>query len=106
MRALTSVGPSKLLISTRLLPDALETPAGRLAEGVAQLRLPGLLDDDVVALLGRLEVRGDPREIATFFGRLGNHPLLIGVVAGLVRDYRPEPGDLTVGSPTQRRAGR
>ena len=94
VRALTSAGPSKLLISTRLLPDALETPAGRLAEGVARLQLPGLRDEDVVALLRRLDVRGDPREIATFFGRLGNHPLLIGVVAGLVRDYRPEPGNL------------
>jgi hypothetical protein len=93
VRALTGAGPSKLLISTRLLPDALETPAGRLAEGVERLRLPGLSDDDVVALLRRLDVRGDPREIATFFRRLGNHPLLIGVVAGLVRDYRPAPGD-------------
>ena len=92
VRALTGAGPSKLLISTRLLPDALETPTGRLAEGVAQLRLPGLRDADVVDLLRRLDVRGDPHEIATFFRRLGNHPLLIGVVAGLVRDYRPEPG--------------
>ena len=27
-----------------------------------------------------------------FFRALGNHPLLVGIVAGLVRDYRPEPG--------------
>jgi tetratricopeptide (TPR) repeat protein len=92
VRRLAAAGPSKVLISTRLMPTALESRFGQRLPGVRHLRLPGLDDDDTRTLLGRLEVRGSPQAIAGFFRPLGNHPLLIGIVAGLVRDYRAEPG--------------
>lgn len=93
VRALCAVGPSKVLISTRLMPEALEGRFGQRAPGVARLRLPGLTAPDTVTLLDRLGVRGDPGAIAEFFRGLNNHPLLVGIVAGLVCDYQPEPGD-------------
>ena len=93
VRALCAVGPSKILISTRLMPEALEGRFGQRTPGVTRLRLPGLTAPDTVTLLDRLGVRGDPAAIAEFFRGLNNHPLLVGIVAGLVRDYQPEPGE-------------
>lgn len=92
LRMLTSVEPSKVLVSTRLMPDALGGRFGILAPGVAHVRLPGLTDHDTVGLLARLGVHGTPEAIRPFFGSLGNHPLLVGIVAGLIHDYRPQPG--------------
>lgn len=91
MAAFSNASPSKVLISTRLMPETLEGRFSQRIPGVAHLRLPGLTDPDTVQLLARLGVRGDESSITRFFGRLGNHPLLIGIVAGLIRDYRPDP---------------
>jgi tetratricopeptide (TPR) repeat protein len=88
-----AAAPSKILISTRLLPSALEGRFGRRAPGVRHLPLPGLTDEDTVAMLDGLGVRGEPERIRSFFQPLGNHPLLIGVVAGTVRRDRAHPGD-------------
>jgi hypothetical protein len=93
VRRLAAAGPSKILISTRLMPLALHGRFGQQMPGVRQLRLPGLTDADTHELLGRLGVQGSGSAIADFFSHLGNHPLLVGVVAGLVRDYRAAPGD-------------
>jgi hypothetical protein len=94
LRGLTTAAPSRILISTRLRPSALDGRFGARLAGTRQVLLPGLTDDDVAVLLDRLGVRGSPAAIAGFFRPLGNHPLLLGVVAGLVRDYRPDPGSL------------
>ena len=93
IRALCAVGPSKVLISTRLMPEALEGRFGQRTPGVTRLRLPGLTAPDTVTLLDRLGVEGEPDAIAEFFRGLNNHPLLVGIVAGLVRDYQPASGD-------------
>ena len=89
---LAAAGPSKILISTRLMPVALQGRFGHQMPGVRYLRLPGLAEQDVRTLLARLDVHGSQSAIDGFFGPLGNHPLLVGIVAGLVRDYRAEPG--------------
>lgn len=93
LRQLAAAGPSKILITTRLIPTTLQGRFGRPPPGIRHLRLPGLTDEDTRALLGRLDVHGSESAIAGFFTHLGNHPLLLGVVAGLVRDYRLEPGE-------------
>jgi tetratricopeptide (TPR) repeat protein len=92
VRSLVGAGPSKVLISTRLMPDALEGRFNHRMPGVRHMLLPGLSDTDTVKLLAELGVSGDRRAIARFFKPLDNHPLLIGTVAGLVRDYRHDPG--------------
>ena len=93
VRKLTAAGPSKIMISTRLMPLALQSRFGQQLPGVRHLRLPGLTDTDTRILLDRLGVQGSEPAIGGFFGPLGNHPLLVGVVAGLVRDYRAAPGN-------------
>jgi tetratricopeptide (TPR) repeat protein len=92
VRSICTAGPSKILISTRLMPEALEGRFGSRLPGVSHLRLPGLTDADTVTLLERLNVHGTSGATAGFFRRLGNHPLMVGIVAGLVRDYRIDPG--------------
>jgi tetratricopeptide (TPR) repeat protein len=94
VRGLVHVSPSKVLISTRMVPDALEGPSGGLLPRVERWRLPGLLAADVRELLGRLEITAGP-EALSFLHELGNHPLLIAIVAGLARNYRPAPGNLS-----------
>ena len=94
VRRLTAVTPSKVLISTRLMPILLQSRFGQQMPGVQHMRLSGLTDADTRMLLTRLGIVGRQSTIARFFSPLGNHPLLVGVVAGLVRDYRPDPGNL------------
>ncbi|GAA3395203.1 DUF4062 domain-containing protein [Cryptosporangium minutisporangium] len=91
VRALASVGPSKVLVSTRLMPDALAGRYGRPVPGVTHLGLPGLTDADTRVLLDRLGAPGVPERVTPFFRQLENHPLLVGVVAGLARTH---PGGL------------
>lgn len=91
---LAAASPSKILISSRLMPITLQGRMGPRLPGVRHVRLPGLTDDDTAELLARLGTRGNRSTISGFFTPLGNHPLLVGVVAGLVRDYRPDPGNL------------
>ncbi|HEV2811380.1 MAG TPA: DUF4062 domain-containing protein, partial [Acidimicrobiales bacterium] len=90
---LASCSPSKVLIGTRLMPSDLEGPSGSPLPGVRRYRLPDLGSDDAALIVNRLDVRGERRSIRGFFEPLGNHPLVIGVVCGMIRDYRKAPGD-------------
>lgn len=91
--SLTQCSPSKILISTRLMPSDLQGPSGTPLPGVQHYRLPDLSPEDTSLLVHRLGITADPRTIGAFFGALGNHPLVIGVVCGIVRDYRKAPSD-------------
>ena len=93
IKRLVTTDRSKILISTRLVPQALEGRARRTLTGVQLMRLPGLSDEETRTLLSRLDVHGAPDRFVDFFQPLDNHPLLIEIVAGLVRGYRPGPGD-------------
>lgn len=90
---LASCSPSKVLIGTRLMPSDLEGPSGSPLPGVRRYRLPDLSSDDAAVIVNRLGVRGERRSIRGFFEPLGNHPLVIGVACGMIRDYRKAPGD-------------
>lgn len=93
VRQLARCAPSKVLVSTRLVPKALENVTRDLIPGVRAYQLDGLSNRDTLRVLERLAVKGDPRRMMSFFERLGNHPLLLGIVAGLIRDYRTSPGN-------------
>ncbi|WP_035850913.1 DUF4062 domain-containing protein [Cryptosporangium arvum] len=93
VRALVGTSPSKVIVTTRMAPDALEGPGRSLLPGVYRYRLPGIDDSAVRSLLTKLGVSGGARNIESFFRPLDNHPLLIAIVAGLVRDHRLAPGD-------------
>jgi tetratricopeptide (TPR) repeat protein len=94
VRSLASAAPSKILITTRLKPLPLWGRSAKPIPGVQHYRLPGLTNDDMKALLGKLDVAASDHAIASFLRPLDNHPLLAGLVAGEVHEYRESPGDL------------
>lgn len=90
---LASCAPSKVLISTRLVPQALRGRSLGFLRGVRYRYLKGLEPEDALRLLASLGVHGDPDEIARFTAQFDNHTLLLNVVAGRVASYRPSPGN-------------
>lgn len=94
LQALTGAGPSKFLLSSRLMPGALLNSFGIERPGVAHVKLTGLDPSDAEALLRSADVKGDSASIRRYLDRnFGCHPLVVGVVGGLVRNYAPAPGD-------------
>ena len=86
--------PSKVLISTRLIPhDLQDRNIPVLIPGVRHLRLSGLEPDDAVALMNYLGVMGQAEEIKRFMVQFGYHTLLIGVLAGRIVNYHSAPGN-------------
>ena len=94
VRSLAGAAPSKILITTRLKPLPLWGRFAKPIPGVQHYRLPGLTNDDMKALLGKLDVTATDHAIARFLRPLDNHPLLAGLVAGEVHEYRESPGNL------------
>lgn len=94
LRQLVAVGPSKILITSRLLPTALLNKSGELLPGARHLLLGGLAPDDALTLIRSVGVRGDGVAIQRYLKEnFDNHPQIVGVVAGLVKDYFREPGN-------------
>lgn len=90
---LATVRASRILISTRLHPSDLETPTGDVRPGVVALHLPGLADEDALALWRSFGVTGSKQALKKLFNSFDNYPLLIRSLAGEVARYRRAPGD-------------
>ncbi len=94
LRQLAADGPSKVLITSRLVPRVLVNAAGQPIPGVLHERLPGLRPADAEALLRTCGVRGDSQRIQDYLQRHCDcHPLVTGIVAGLINDYLPDRGN-------------
>ncbi len=93
LRALTRCTASKILITSRLLPTDLQDRAGQLLQGVRQLPLSGLTAEDAIALMEHTGIFGARELMRTVLGQFGDHALLVQVLAGRIRAYRPAPGD-------------
>jgi hypothetical protein len=95
LRALASASPSKILISSRLIPRVLLNPAGLPILGVTPpLKLPGLDNADAEQLLRSCGVDGTSADIRYYLNTYcGNHPLVIGVLAGLINAPGPHRGN-------------
>jgi len=94
LRALTAAAPSKLLITSRLVPRVLLNQASQPIPGVLRVALPGLRPADAEALLRSCGVVGDSRAIQNYLkSHCDCHPLVTGVLAGLVIDYFPNNGN-------------
>lgn len=90
LRALAAAAPSKLLITSRLVPRVLLNPASQPIPGVLRIPLPGLRPADAEALLRSCGVTGASQAIQNYLkSHCDCHPLVIGVLAGLITDYRP-----------------
>jgi hypothetical protein len=95
LRALAAATPSKILISSRLIPRVLLNPAGLPIPGVTPpLKLPGLDDADAEQLLRSCGVDGTSADIRYYLNTYcDNHPLVIGVLAGLINAPGPHRGN-------------
>jgi hypothetical protein len=94
LRALAAADPSKLLITSRLVPRVLLNPASQPIPGVLRVSLPGLRPADAEALLRSCGVTGASQAIQNYLkNHCDCHPLVTGVLAGLINDYLPDKGN-------------
>jgi hypothetical protein len=85
LRMLPACEPSKLLITSRLMPRVL-CPYGMDVPGVAHVALRGLALEDAEAMLRRAGIKGDGTRMRRYLAdAFACHPLLVGFVAGLIR---------------------
>jgi hypothetical protein len=94
LRALAAAAPSKLLLTSRLIPRVLLNKASQPIPGVQRVTLPGLRPADAEALFRACGVTGDSTAIQAYLKtHCDCHPLTIGVLAGLVNDYLSDRGN-------------
>lgn len=94
LRQLATPGPSKVLISTRLTPSILVNQARQPMPGVKRVPLAGLRPADAEVLLRSQGVRGDSAAIQAYLKtNCDCHPLVVGVLAGLINDYLRDRGN-------------
>jgi hypothetical protein len=84
---------SRILITTRLYPSALQLPTGDPQPGCFPDFPRGLGEDDALALWRALKVSGSRSEVAPIFRSVDGHPLLVQALASEVANYRRAPGD-------------
>jgi tetratricopeptide (TPR) repeat protein len=92
-KKLAQVAKSRILITTRLYPSALQLPTGYPFPGCFAYFLRGLSDDDALSLWRALGVSGARDELLPIFRSVEGHPLLVQALASEVANYRKKPGD-------------
>jgi tetratricopeptide (TPR) repeat protein len=94
LRQLVHCAPSKILLSTRLMPRVLEDRyIHHPIPGVRHLQLTGLAPADALAMVRAARIRGDRSRILRFIDQFDRHALILRIVCGLVADHRPGPND-------------
>ncbi|HWB05569.1 MAG TPA: AAA family ATPase [Verrucomicrobiales bacterium] len=85
LRKLAACTPSKILVSSRLTPRVLLNHSGQPIAGAKRITLPGLRPADAEKLLRSCDITGDSARIQDYLTQnCDNHPLVIGVLAGLI----------------------
>jgi tetratricopeptide (TPR) repeat protein len=94
LRLLAGAAPSKILITTRLTPRVLLNPSNQAIPGVLRVPLQGLRPADAEELIRSCGVTGTSQLIQDYLkSHCDCHPLVIGVVAGLVNHYFRDRGN-------------
>ena len=94
LRQLCAAAPSKLLVSSRLMPQALLNPAHQPIPGARREPLRGLRPADAVQMLQRCGVHGDTAAMQRYLqAHCDGHPLVVGVLAGLIAEPYPAGGN-------------
>ena len=97
IRALVNLHASKVLITSRLFPTALEGDYGVAhLNGVAHIKLTGLNRDDARQLLLASGVNAEyaaPNLVNEFMQSIGSHALLINIAGKMIADYRLARGN-------------
>jgi len=93
LRALAAAAPSKVLITSRLVPRVMLNPSQTIP-GVLRVSLPGLRPADAEELLKSCGVTGRSEAIQNYLkSHCDCHPLVTGVLAGIINDYLPDRGN-------------
>lgn len=95
LRRLAQTGPSRTLISSRLMPSALERRAQTPVDGVLSVELDGLDRAAAAAMVADNGVDVGVKELLDVLQRAGYHPLVTLVLSSEIARYRPAPGDFT-----------
>jgi hypothetical protein len=91
---LAAAAPSKVLVSSRLVPRVLLNAANQPILGVRCISLRGLLPPDAEALLRSHRIDGSSEQIQRYLAASCDcHPLVIGAIAGLINSYLPDRGN-------------
>lgn len=94
LHALAAAAPSKLLLTSRLIPRVLLNPASQPIPGVLRVPLPGLRPIDAEELLRACGVTGTSQDIQSYLkSHCDCHPLVTGVLSGLINHYLPDRGN-------------
>jgi tetratricopeptide (TPR) repeat protein len=93
LQKLAQVENSKILITTRLYPSALQTSTGQAYPGCFPYFLMGLHEDDALRLWRALGVKGSRAELGPIFRSIEGHPLLVQALASEIANYRQAPGN-------------
>ncbi len=97
LRALAAAAPSKILVSSRLTPRVLLNPSGQTITGAKRITLPGLRPADAERLLRSCGIEGDSAAIQSYLTtNCDNHPLVIGILGGLINKPGPARGNFDV----------
>jgi hypothetical protein len=93
LQRLAQVRKSRLLITSRLYPAALQMPTGHPRPGCFAYFLGGLSDDDALSVWHALGVKGSRADLVPIFRSIEGHPLLVQALASEVANYKKSPGD-------------
>ncbi len=85
---------SRVLLTTRLRPQVLETKGGGLLQGCREEELRQMQPADAVEFFGAQGIRGTRTEIETACAPYGYHPLSLRLLAGLIVGDFQQPGDI------------
>ncbi|MBL8165663.1 MAG: DUF4062 domain-containing protein, partial [Anaerolineae bacterium] len=92
LQKLATVTKTRVLVSSRLMPRALEN-AGDPIPGVRRVTLKGLHPDDALRLMADRGVQwDDATAIDGFMKQIGYHGLLLKIVAGRIKTHRRARG--------------
>lgn len=91
---LVGSNPSKILVSTRLVPRVLEDYDGEVINGVSHKKLDGLAPKDAETMFIEDNVRfNNKRQLHDFLNQFGYHGLLLKMVIGRIKKDRRARGD-------------
>ncbi len=94
LRRLAAVARSKILVTSRLTPHALMNRSGMAMPGVRREFLKGLRPGDAEAMFRACGIHGESKAIQRYLqSNCDCHPLVIGVLAGLINAYPADPAD-------------
>jgi tetratricopeptide (TPR) repeat protein len=93
LRRLAQVRAARILVTTRLFPVELQAFHGGPLPGTFMLFMPGLRDDDAVALWRSAGISGARDVLIPLFNSFEGHPLLVQALAGEISRDRRSPGD-------------